>query len=465
MAASAVEPLPQYPMFHKAMTAIQRCGGVAKQKLLLEYDESEVAVKMRIIVEEVWVPVLPVEQKKPKKKNSRKKSKGQERKNHHVVPKNKRDQAVPEGESIQPAGIRIPLPPPPSEYIVNAWLMYFKALDHKVRGAIDSDIIDFIRGNMQTPHVQMCWKRISKEVRKPSGTEISPLSWLCASVIEGLLMLDDIRHNLASLLGAMEKLYYEQEVFDASVEQNPLLQDILECANMLQALIERLEGDQIPEILKGTVKPSLNHYLASILGLDERLVEYLATCDNYLTRKQWILRFIESNQDLQHEHLELDTPTWEDQFQSLGFTTFKAAALSDLVRNNPMSAHLTSKQWAKKYIELQFKYNILLAGSRDFPHLDIIDVDWEFKSDVDDDEEPVYINAITKFRLNEKKLIEDPYFWDYRVQLKQPIESVKYWFHATDTDAAISICRQGISVDQGGKKLDFSDGAGFYLTR
>ena len=102
MAVSAVEPLPQYPMFHKAMTAIQRCGGVAKQKLLLEYDESEVAVKMRIIVEEVWVPVLPVEQKKPKKKNSRKKSKGQERKNHHVVPKNKRDQAVPEGESIQP---------------------------------------------------------------------------------------------------------------------------------------------------------------------------------------------------------------------------------------------------------------------------------------------------------------------------------------------------------------------------
>ena len=460
MAAAAVEPQP-YPKFNKTMNAIEMCGMVAKQKLLLDYDQSHFAPKMTIRVEGLWVPVIPVEQKKPKKKSSRKRNKGQERTNHHVVPKGKGDKATPAGQNTQQEGIRIPLPPPPSEYIINAWLMYFRKLDHKVRGAMDPAILYYIKSKLELPQVKQCLK-----FRKLSATDIPPLQWLCTSVVEGLLMLDDIRHNLTSLLGAMEKFYYELDILDRPIEENPLLQEILECATKLQALLEKVDDSKLQEILKGTVKPSRNHYLASVLGLDERLLEYLETCDGHLTSEQWIVRFIESKYYLQHECLETDPSSWEDQFQSLGFTPFKAAALSDLVQNNPTFAHLSSEQWATRYIELQFKYNILLAGSRRFPHLEVdVDVDYEMKTDVDDDEEPVYIQAITKFILDKEELTQDPYFSDYLDQPRHPIESVKYWFHGTDSDAAMNICTQGISVDKGKKKLDFSDGAGFYLTR
>ena len=415
MATAVVESQPRYTMFDKAMNAIQRCGEVAKEKLLLDYDASEFTIKLQVTIEEYWVPIY-IEEKKPTSKNRRRKPKMPQRTNQ-LVPKSEENQVV----STSQSRLQIQIP---GEHTVNVWLIYFKTLEHKVRDAVESATTDLTKSN--------------------------------------LLVLDDIRQNLAALLGAMEKLNYAEKM----IEENPSLQKILDSANKLQDLLKMLEDAQIPEILKGTVKPSKNHYLASILGIDESLVEYLSTCDDYLTREQWILRFIESRQDLQHEDFELGTPSKEQQFQSLGFTPVKAAALSNLVRNNPTFAHLTSEQWATKYIELQFKYNILLAGSRVYPHLDVnVDVEYEIKTDVDDDEEPVHMKAITKFILTREELTQDPYFADYLVQPRQPIESVKYWFHGTDIKSAENISMTGISVDQGRKKLDFSDGSGFYMTR
>ena len=48
MATAVVESQPRYPMFYKAMNAIQKCGEVTKEKLLLDYDESEFAYKVQV---------------------------------------------------------------------------------------------------------------------------------------------------------------------------------------------------------------------------------------------------------------------------------------------------------------------------------------------------------------------------------------------------------------------------------
>ena len=423
MATALVEPRSRYPMFNKAIDAVEKCGGIAKQKLLLDYDQSEFEWKVELTATfEGYAVPRAIEESNQQKKSRRNKLKGPERTNHHVVPKHGEHQVA------SPSQITLRLPNPiPKEHYVNVWLMYFKTLEKKVKSAIDSTATNLTECNLKT---------------------------LC-----------DMTKNLAALLTAMEKLYYEQDVFDASVEEDPLLQEILDCTDRMQDLLEGLKDSQIQDIIKDTVKPTKNHYLASILGFDETLVEYLATCDDYLTPEQWILSFIEWKQDLIQEDSAFESSIWEEKFQILGFTPTKASTLSDLVRSNPMSAHLSAEQWASRYIELQFKYNILLSGSRAYAQSQNIDEPYTIPTDVDEEEDRVEIPAIDKLRLTTEKLTQDLYFSDYLAQPRQPIASVRYWFHGTDSDAAMNICTQGISVDKGRKGLDFSDGAGFYLTR
>ena len=69
------------------------------------------------------------------------------------------------------------------------------------------------------------------------------------------------------------------------------------------------------------------------------------------------------------------------------------------------------------------------------------------------------------FKLTKKELHQDKFFTDYLRQDQNPIGGVTYWFHGTDHGSALSIIRDGIDVTKGNKELDFSDGAGFYLTR
>ena len=70
-----------------------------------------------------------------------------------------------------------------------------------------------------------------------------------------------------------------------------------------------------------------------------------------------------------------------------------------------------------------------------------------------------------KFKLTKEELHDDGFFTDYLRQEQKPIDGVTYWFHGTDRESALNIIKEGIDVNRGGKGLDFSDGAGFYLTR
>jgi hypothetical protein len=69
------------------------------------------------------------------------------------------------------------------------------------------------------------------------------------------------------------------------------------------------------------------------------------------------------------------------------------------------------------------------------------------------------------FKLTKKELHQDKFFTDYLRQDQNPIGGVTYWFHGTDRESALNIIKEGIDVRRGKEGLDFSDGAGFYLTR
>ena len=168
----------------------------------------------------------------------------------------------------------------------------------------------------------------------------------------------------------------------ASMNKNDA-QVILELEKFPQAIedltqhVENIE-EILPwgvRILKGTVKPSENSFLATILGMDESLEVYLEACEKsifgrHLSPEQWTMRFIDWKLDQLNQD---ETLSIEKQFESLGFMPSKASELSDLVRNNPLGAHWTPHQWATRYIELEFKYNTLLSGCRGFSSLECVE--------------------------------------------------------------------------------------------
>ena len=250
----------------------------------------------------------------------------------------------------------------------------------------------------------------------------------------------------------------------ANVE-NSQFKELLECTDRLQDILEKLEDSNINEILDSTdvIKPTQDQYLASILGFSEDLVTYFKESDNYYSNEQLVLNFLQDKEEETHDQ---EFTSWEEAFKKLGFTEIKSKILGELADENPFSSHETPAQWASRHIEQEFKYNILLRtlkNENDWNKTNSIDIEYEIPTSVD--EVPVLMKAIDKFKLTKKELYQDKFFTDYLRQDQNPIGGVTYWFHGTDHGSALSIIRDGIDVTKGNKELDFSDGAGFYLTR
>lgn len=288
--------------------------------------------------------------------------------------------------------------------------------------------------------------------------------------------MEQYKDNIRSLQILTEKLdeflqkftifYLNEDIAQTANAENTQFKELLECTDRLQDILEKLEDTKIKEILDPTdvIRPTQDQYLASILGFSEELVEYLEENDNYYSNEQLVLDFLEKKEEEVKEDEEF--LSWEEAFKKLGFTEIKSKILGELADTNPFSSHETPAQWASRHIEQEFKYNTLLRtlkNENDWNKTNSIDIEYEIPTSVD--EVPVFMKAMDKFKLTKKELYQDKFFTDYLRQDQNPIGGVTYWFHGTDHGSALSIIRDGIDVTKGNKELDFSDGAGFYLTR
>ena len=110
---------------------------------------------------------------------------------------------------------------------------------------------------------------------------------------ESLEKLKDLTIELKTFLKKLEEFYHAEETF-IQFENNPQFREILDCTYRLQAIFDKLEDSQIPEIFKNSIKHTKNHYLASILGLEKDAAEFLSGCDNYYSDEQWIIEYIQT---------------------------------------------------------------------------------------------------------------------------------------------------------------------------
>ena len=178
---------------------------------------------------------------------------------------------------------------------------------------------------------------------------------------ENLKDLETLTEELDSFLQKLRALYHEENLAKALNDDNPLFQEILQSTDRLQFILEKLEDSNIPDLLdeNDDLKPTKNQYLASILGFDEDLIQFLDKSDNYYSDEQLVLEFIEKKEN---EFQDEKFNSWEEAFRSLGFTPIKSKILGKLADENPYSTHETPGQWACRHVEQEFKYNILLSS-------------------------------------------------------------------------------------------------------
>ena len=157
-------------------------------------------------------------------------------------------------------------------------------------------------------------------------------------------------------------------------------------------------------------------------------------------------------------------------FQIFRISPVKSNILNVIAQDNAFLSHATITQWAVSHIEQQFKYNILLKKDKSWNFVNTpLNQEYEIPTLVDDGEIPVEIQAVRKLRISKDEFQRfqqgQCWFSDYLIQQKNPLSEVTYWFHGTDHDSAKKICEEGIDIETGKRAMDFSDGAGFYLTR
>ena len=199
---------------------------------------------------------------------------------------------------------------------------------------------------------------------------------------------DFLYENLKEFLQKLGNLYHGETIIQSAIAKDQRFQEILDCTDRLQNILDKLTDSQITEILDSNehvIKPTQDQLLASILGFSKDLVTYLEESDNYYSNEQLVLDFL---QDKEEEIEDQEFFSWEDSFKKLGFTEIKSKILGELADANPFSSHETPAQWAFRHIEQEFKYNILLSNfnhENNWNKNHEIDAEYDIPTSVDED--------------------------------------------------------------------------------
>lgn len=190
---------------------------------------------------------------------------------------------------------------------------------------------------------------------------------------------------------------------------------------------------------------------------------------NHMPFGDWICNFLRETYNEAIDDMPQTTLNDAQVLESIGFRPDGMALNTILARTSPLATHLELIDRAELFIRDEFKYNVVLSDqifSR-FPYDPLILNEW------------FPLARLSATQTSEAETLDfflQPFC--YAINLEQPeekIESKLYQlhledenqtvlFHGTDHESAKDIIDQGIDINLGKQKRDFSDGAGFYLT-
>ena len=149
--------------------------------------------------------------------------------------------------------------------------------------------------------------------------------------------------------------------------------------------------------------------------------------------------------------------SFTESFQHLGFSSYRAKHLANLIEQNPVADHQTLLYWAKLYIST-FQQSIIFCKNTD---QNGATANASIKTDPRGNDEPKEIEIV---HVDEEDNESNELVNCYKAQNTEKIADTTYWFHGTNKESAEDIVKKGINLKRGKENSDFSDGAGFYIT-
>ena len=177
--------------------------------------------------------------------------------------------------------------------------------------------------------------------------------------------------------------------------------------------------------------------------------------------KYWICHFLRERYEEIMKDVEHSSLSEAKVLESIGFRPKSTASKTIRFRTSLLQEHLELIDSVERFIKDEFKYNFVLSESLvrsrfpvSLPQLNKWFLLLQALKEEKGNNSCYVINLETQ-KTFESKLLEFPY---------EDLVSHTVLFHATDHQSALNILSQGINVDVGCRKRDFSDGGGFYLT-
>ena len=172
--------------------------------------------------------------------------------------------------------------------------------------------------------------------------------------------LNGLHQNLGEFVKKLQLFQIENEVFIKQIEDNEQYKQIRVCIQAITEVFDKLDESETNLLsFNKTVDKKTEHFLCSILGLEDEVADELLCISSEIrshqTDQYWI-NYIFDQKEAELENIKGS----KECFTKLGFNSAKANFLSNLLEEHTFSSHRTTLHWAKSHIEHTFKYNILL---------------------------------------------------------------------------------------------------------
>ena len=179
-----------------------------------------------------------------------------------------------------------------------------------------------------------------------------------------VLKLEDMKESYSQLVRSLRRL--QNEGFNYEIDTHPEFIQLKEVSKKIISNYNQITYNKLRKYFTEenlTITP--DHLLCTVLGLNQSVAGHLLGIDLEVKCHQsweyWISLYLDRNEPAE------STTDLENDFQQLGFVPERAKYLSSSLHDNPMKDHISSLQWAKRYIESLFNYNVLLSNCSDLP--------------------------------------------------------------------------------------------------
>ena len=291
---------------------------------------------------------------------------------------------------------------------------------------------------------------------------------ICERSYKGRLnqKIKSLKKKLLNILARIDS-----ELLEFSTQNDPLFawstwNGLVEEKKAIEKLLRKVSSDSIRQHLQLNMGQSKQEILADIIGLQPELASIIFEESDHESEEDQIHRYF----DTVHRNCLQDEVRQTDKkyLFNLGFSHNRAQYIAEKIGPNK-ERHISTLDFAHIFIENLFKYDLLLTDELtllpDTSQQEKVVYTVQRSANGDGSTTTIHCCNFSQSNQTEKDVEEFlTTATDESEPAKSDAEEFSFWFHGTDAKFATDIVNNGIDIQKGRQRKDFSDGNGFYLS-